>query len=154
MDRVIRKFFLGMAMALVVAAPGIALADGAQGLGLAQPSQADVSTNPQFHVYKWVRTGVTYVQVNDTAGNVQLAIATGGGEVLVLPIGQPDAVQVAPASENTNGAVVYSDSGVLIRQVSSGYVVSAVTSSASSTSSFSPTVQADCGNPADCSQNP
>lgn len=153
MDRLGKKLLIAAVVAMATFGPAISLAGGAQGLGATQPAQADVSTNPQFHVYEWLRNGVAYVQVNDATGNVLMAVATGGGEVLVLPVGQPDAVQVVAPSINTAGAVVYADGAVLIRQVSTGYVVSASGLSPATTTSTAP-LSAACGNPADCSQNP
>lgn len=151
MERAVRRLLIGMLVAAMAFAPMLAVAGGVAGLGSSQPNQVDVSTNPQFHVYEWVRNSVLYVQVNDAAGNVQFAVATGGGEVLVLPIGSPDAVQVLASSANTDGTVVYSDSNILIRQVTGGYAVSAAPAAPASSPATVQTM-AICSNPSDCSQ--
>ncbi|HEX5306096.1 MAG TPA: hypothetical protein VFW82_08425, partial [Dyella sp.] len=70
------------------------------GLGQSWPNTTDVSTNPYWHVYVFEKDGVRYVQVNDTNGRVHAAIATAGGQVLVLPIGV-DAQNVTTSPDTT-----------------------------------------------------
>ncbi|HEY9133124.1 MAG TPA: hypothetical protein VIM98_15330, partial [Dyella sp.] len=73
-------------LALALSTP--ALADDPQnGLGQSWPNSQDVSNNPNYHVYVFVRDGVRYLQVNDSAGKVRGAVATAGGQFLVLPLG-------------------------------------------------------------------
>src|ERR1700761_3516073 len=59
----------------------------AAGLGQAWPNAADVSANPNWHVYVFVLNGIEYVQVNDLNGTVHAAIGTVGGTTIVLPVG-------------------------------------------------------------------
>ena len=87
------------------------------GLGQSWPNATDVSANPHWHVYVFVKDGVRYVQVNDTNGGVRSAIATAGGQVLVLPIGQ-DAQNVtttdAAAAATDPAETIYDDGSVQI----------------------------------------
>ncbi|HET6433651.1 hypothetical protein [Dyella sp.] len=88
------------------------------GLGQSWPNATDVSANPHWHVYVFEKDGVRYVQVNDTNGGVHGAIATAGGQVLVLPIGK-DAQNVTTATDPTTTATtspdtVYADGTVTI----------------------------------------
>ncbi|WP_164931714.1 hypothetical protein [Dyella sp. M7H15-1] len=86
----------------------------------------DVSANPQFHVYRWNLSGVAYVQVNDIAGNVLVAFAAGGGQVLVLPIGNPANVSVVSPSVNAAniGSTVYNTATINVTQRSGVFSVS------------------------------
>ncbi|HEU4669943.1 MAG TPA: hypothetical protein VFR91_04520 [Dyella sp.] len=86
------------------------------GLGQSWPNATDVSANPHWHVYVFEKDGIRYVQVNDLNGGVHGAIATAGGQVLVLPIGR-DSQNVSTAtatSGTTSTQTVYSDSQVTI----------------------------------------
>jgi hypothetical protein len=73
-------------------------------------------------VYVFLRDGIRYIQVNDANGTVRGAVATAGGQTLVLPIGtDASAVQVsqstvqnAAASTATTTETVYSDSATQI----------------------------------------
>ena len=91
------------------------------GLGQSWPNATDVSANPHWHVYVFVKDGVRYVQVNDTNGGVRSAIATAGGQVLVLPIGQ-DAQNVATtdaaAAATDPAETIYDDGSVQIKAAS------------------------------------
>jgi hypothetical protein len=69
----------------------------ATGLGQAWPNASDVSTNPHFHVYRFERDGIAYIQINDLQGKVRAAIATTAGLTFALPIGS-DAQNVATAN--------------------------------------------------------
>lgn len=87
------------------------------GLGKSWPNATDVSANPHWHVYVFEKDGVRYVQVNDINGGVHAAIATAGGQVLVLPIGA-DAENVTTSTDtttNTTGDTLYSDGSITIR---------------------------------------
>lgn len=85
------------------------------GLGQSWPNATDVSSNPHWHVYVFMKDGVRYVQVNDTNGGVHGAVAAAAGEVLVLPIGS-DAQNVTTSTDATtsSGETVYSDSTLKI----------------------------------------
>jgi hypothetical protein len=106
------------------------------GLGQSWPNATDVSANPHWHVYVFEKDGVRYVQVNDTNGGVHAAIATAGGQVLVLPIGA-DAQSVTTSTStttttttDTSGDTVYSDGTTTIKAaaLSTGTVQMSVTS--------------------------
>lgn len=105
-------------LALALSTP--VLADDPQsGLGQSWPNAQDVSSNPNYHVYVFVRDGVRYLQVNDSAGKVRGAVATAGGQFLVLPLGS-DSQRVStpqtPATQVPSGVTagtpqtVYTDS--------------------------------------------
>lgn len=131
---------------------GLALASTAEaqtapGLGTNWPNAQDVSTNPQYHVYRWVQGNITYVQVNDIAGNVKFAVGAVNGAAFVLPVGAPQTVQIqqpATTSASTTSltvptaSTVYSDSTITVQQTNSTY-------------SVTPTAQLVCKDPADCS---
>ena len=87
------------------------------GLGQAWPNATDVSLSPHYHVYRFVRDGIQYIQVNDLGGTVHAAIAAANGTVLVLPIGV-DAAQVKSAAAGTTASstseIVYQDASVSV----------------------------------------
>jgi hypothetical protein len=87
----------------------------ATGLGQAWPNAADVSTNPQWHVYVFVLNGIKYVQVNDLNGTVHAAVATAAGAAIVLPIGV-DAQNVHTTASSASSATqtVYSDASTTV----------------------------------------
>ena len=58
-----------------------------QGMGSAVPGTVDRSISPRWHVYTFVKDGIEYVQVNDTAGRVRAGVAATAGVHLVLPMG-------------------------------------------------------------------
>ena len=138
-------------MLVLMSVSAIAIADGGTGgLGSSSPPVPNVSANAQYQVFRWVQSGVTYVQVNDAAGNVKFAVAAGGGVVLVLPVGSPEVVQVMPggSAAATAGAPVYQDSAVTITTSPTGFAASPTASSPVTKAATT----AACGNPADCSQ--
>jgi hypothetical protein len=71
----------------------------ATGLGQAWPNAADVSTNPNWHVYVFVLNGIKYIQVNDLNGTVHAAVGTANGTSIVLPVG----VDAQNVSSSTQG---------------------------------------------------
>jgi hypothetical protein len=85
-----------------------------QGMGSAAPATVDRSVSPRWHVYTFIKDGIEYVQVNDTAGRVRAGVAAIAGLHLVLPMGV-DADHVStPESPLAVGAirgseVVYTD---------------------------------------------
>jgi hypothetical protein len=89
----------------------------ATGLGQAWPSATDVSLSPHYHVYRFVRDGIQYIQVNDLGGTVHAAIAAANGTVLVLPIGV-DAAQAKSTATGTTAPstaeTVYQDANVTV----------------------------------------
>jgi len=95
--------------------PAAANAADLRGLGATWPNAADVSRSVQFHAYRWDANGVKYVQINNSAGSPVAALAVAGRQVLVLPIGNPDTVQVLDARPvTTAGQVVYDDGQLVI----------------------------------------
>ncbi len=112
------------------------------GLGQSWPNATDVSANPHWHVYVFVKDGVRYVQVNDTNGGVHGAVAAAGGEVLVLPIGS-DAQNVTTSTDTTTsvGETVYSDSSLTIN------------AAVQPTGAVQLKVVTDCHDPVECSTN-
>lgn len=117
----ISRFHAVAAAVLALGLSSIAQATDApsSGLGQSWPNATDVSANPHWHVYVFEKDGVRYVQVNDTNGGVHGAIATAGGQVLVLPIGS-DAQNVTTSTgsttdpTSTTADTVYDDGTVKI----------------------------------------
>jgi hypothetical protein len=107
----------GVILAAMIACAGIGAANAqtssvSAGLGQAWPNVADVSANPNWHVYVFVLNGIEYVQVNDLNGTVHAAIGTASGTTFVLPIGV-DAQNVTTSAQSTTSSstvTVYSDS--------------------------------------------
>lgn len=112
----------------------------ATGLGQAWPNASDVSTSSHFHVYRFERDGIAYIQINDLQGNVRAAIATTAGVTFALPIGvdaQNVAVTTGRSPEDLTQAVYQDDS----------LTVSAVPQS---DGSMGIVAMAGCGSPAHC----
>jgi hypothetical protein len=115
-------------LAIVSGAVALALSTSAMaqapstGLGQSWPNATDVSLSPHYHVYVFVRDGIRYIQINDANGTVRGAVATAGGQTLVLPIGtDASSVQIshgsaqnAAASTATTTETVYSDSATQV----------------------------------------
>ena len=119
----IRRVLLASMLSLGVSATAFAATSPATGLGQAWPNAADVSANPNFHVYVFVLGGVKYVQVNDLNGNVLGAVGTAGGQFITLPVGrfaqlvttpQDPAAAATTAAPSTAPAVVYQDSATTV----------------------------------------
>lgn len=112
------KTVMAGVMALCVASPIFGqTATPATGLGQSWPNAADVSANPNWHVYVFKLNGIKYVQINDLNGVVHAAIATAGGTSIVLPMGR-DVRQVvirsSTASTSTSSQTVYQDAATSI----------------------------------------
>jgi|GEM_PF-605684 len=58
-----------------------------QDMGSAAPATVDRSISPRWQVYTFIKDGIEYVQVNDTAGRVRAGLAATAGVHLVLPMG-------------------------------------------------------------------
>lgn len=115
---------LASAALVALAWSGSAIADDWRGLGASWPSAVDTSRNANFHAYRWLRNGVSYVQVNDRNGEPLVAIAAGGGGVIVLPIGSAASqVTVVASGQRVGGAPVYSDERVTITKDDVGFSV-------------------------------
>jgi hypothetical protein len=62
--------FVGL-FAMALAGPCLAQQQSSSGLGSAWSADAhDVSRLPDFHAYAWVRSGVKYIQINNTADGI------------------------------------------------------------------------------------
>lgn len=66
---------------------GITSMAATTGLGQAWPQTTDLSQSSSFHVYRFARGGVRYLQVNDAGGAVRLAVGLVNGAYFELPIG-------------------------------------------------------------------
>mgnify|MGYP003422914816 FL=1 len=67
------------------------------GLGESFPMSADLAVDPAWQVYEFERDGIRYVQVNDKAGRVRVAVGRIDDTFWVLPIGS-DADRVSLGS--------------------------------------------------------
>lgn len=135
-----KKVVSALAALLLVTFVMPVLAQTNPGLGASWPIAQDVSPNAQFHVYRWLQGGVTYVQVNDALGNVQFAVGAVNGVVFALPVGSAANVQVSqqPTSDSSSTInTLYSDASVTVQQTTSNFVAH-------------PTAQAACKDPTDC----
>lgn len=107
-------FALGILLSCSSAAWAAHQTSTVQGLGTVAPGTQDRSLSPRWHVYIFVKDGIEYVQVNDTAGRVRAGFAASNGTHLVLPMGA-DAANVstpeAPAAVGTvrGSELVYKD---------------------------------------------
>jgi hypothetical protein len=107
-------------MAITLAGPAVAQQQPSSGLGSAWPTDAtDMSRAPGYHVYTWTNSGVKYIQVNDYAGNVLVAVATANGVFLPLPMGSSAKNLQTPqagttSTTSTTGVTVYQDGSVQV----------------------------------------
>jgi len=108
----VRKALLAGVVAIGLTSTAFAqTAAPASGLGQSWPNAADVSANPNWHVYVFVLNGVKYIQVNDLNGTVHAAVGTAGSTTIVLPVGvDSQNVSTATTSTTSNSVTVYSDS--------------------------------------------
>ena len=121
-----RAWMGGLLFALMALPLAAGAAQGASGLGARWPSAPDVSRSVAFHAYRWELSGVTYVQVNGADGAPLMALATAGGEVMVLPVGGAPVRIVQWTTSNQaapQGTVVYSDGALEVAQDDSGFAV-------------------------------
>lgn len=107
--------FAGLTALCVTSTAFAQTATPATGLGQAWPNAADVSANPNYHVYVFVLNGIKYIQINDLNGTVHAAVGTANGTSIVLPVGvdsQNVATPQSPTStsNSTSSQPVYSDS--------------------------------------------
>lgn len=94
----------------------IEASQGATGLGTSWPNTTDVSANPRYHVYRFERQGVRYIQVNDANGAVRGAIGYIANQVIELPVGI-DASRWTVISNDSSpppGDSVYRDDAVSV----------------------------------------
>jgi hypothetical protein len=116
------------------------------GLGQSWPNARDHSLSPRYHVFVFLKDGVRFIQINDSVGQVRGALATAGGQILVLPIGTGAQVVTPPAPAADAPAVtpaastepVYQDSQVTI------------TAQPQSNGTLLLKAMSDCKDPAEC----
>lgn len=106
-------------MSTVVAAQD---AVSATGLGQAWPNAPDVSRSAHYHVYRFERDGMTYIQVNDLQGKVLGAVAATQGATFALPIGaEAHNVKIGADRAPTDlTEVVYQDDGLTVMAAPQG----------------------------------
>lgn len=120
-----RRRIVALLVSTAVAAltwSGSVAAQEQSGLGANWPSAADASRSVNFHAYRWLRNGISYVQVNDRNGAPLVALAAAGGTIVVLPIGSAQ-VKVVQPSPSVAGAPVYTDERVSISSDDAGFTV-------------------------------
>jgi hypothetical protein len=112
---------IALSMATVVTAQDTTPATG---LGQSWPNATDVSTNVHYHVYRFERDGVAYIQVNDLQGQVRAAFATTQNGALTLPVGmdaQHVKIVTGPAAASLDATqVVYQDSALTVTVLPQG----------------------------------
>ena len=143
--KLLRKTILTTMIALSMTTM-VAAQDAAPGTGLGQawPNAPDVSMSAHYHVYRFERDGVAYIQVNDLQGQVRAAIAATPNATFALPLGadaQHVAIATGPASPDLT-QVVYQDSNL---------TVSAAPQDDGSVSIM--TMMTNCPDPGQCSAN-
>lgn len=129
-----------LSMTTVVAAQD---ASPISGLGQSWPNVPDISANPHYHVYRFDRDGVEYIQVNDLQGKVRGAFGVTQGVMFALPMGvdTQNITVIAGESPKDLTQVVYQDDTVTV----------AAESRADGGANIS--VLAACPDPEHCSQN-
>ncbi|QAU22865.1 hypothetical protein EO087_01740 [Dyella sp. M7H15-1] len=125
----------GLALAIVSYVSPVC-ADAQQGLGSGVPGAPDVSVNPNYHVYRWVKDGISYLQLNDLKGGVLMAVEVVQDQLIVLPMGSLRAVPKngRAVDQLEEGELVYGNSDATISVKGDTFEVTVA-----------------CGNPADCS---
>lgn len=116
------------------------------GLGQAWPNASDSSLSPRYHVYVFERSGIRYVQVNDTSGKVRGAVAVIGSELVGLPVGSDASRWLTPQEGSVDGSSVRAAEPVY----QDGSVRVSVAPQADGTARLFAT-EVDCKNPAECS---
>ncbi|PTS76160.1 hypothetical protein DBR20_10435 [Stenotrophomonas sp. HMWF023] len=82
------------------------------GLGESQPAALDLSSDPGWLVYAFERDGVSYYQVNDLTGQVNLIVANIESTFWTLPAGKTAARVSLPSKplalpKNARGSIVF-----------------------------------------------
>ncbi|MCI2263360.1 hypothetical protein [Xanthomonas indica] len=91
-----------------------------RGLGESAPAATNLSSNPSARIYQFERNGVTYLQINDTTGQVRGAIGRVGDTAWVTPMGKDvDRVSTVDTFDSSRGTVVY-DARYFTVQLASG----------------------------------
>ncbi len=88
--------------------------------GESAPAATNLSSNPSARIYQFERNGVTYLQINDTTGQVRGAIGRVGDTAWVTPMGKDvDRVSTVDTFDSSRGTVVY-DARYFTVQLASG----------------------------------
>lgn len=115
--RPLHRYVLIAGLSTFLAGTAAAATPAVTGLGQAWPNATDVSISSGFHVYRFDKQGVRYVQINDANGTVRGAVALIGDQALDLPVGV-DAnrwtVAEAPVA-STGGETVYQDDALILQ---------------------------------------
>ncbi|UYB51188.1 hypothetical protein OCJ37_14460 [Xanthomonas sp. AM6] len=86
----------------------------AKGLGESSPQTTNLSVDPEWGVYEFLRDGISYLQINDSRGVVRAAVGRIDSTAWVMPMGSDvDSVTIAPSS--TVGTIVYSSDHFVVR---------------------------------------
>lgn len=138
--RTILTTVTALSMTTVVAAQA---ATPASGLGQSWPNAPDVSANPHYHVYRFDRDGVAYIQVNDLQGKVRAAFGIAQSVPFALPMGvdTQNVTTTAGSSPTDLMQVVYQDNSITVEAESQA------------DGSVSITANAACQDPEHCTQN-
>jgi hypothetical protein len=116
----IRVFAMAVTALLTSSAPFVASAqqdwngNEQQALGYPIPSADDASLDDNWKVYRFVRDGITYIQVNDLNDNVHAVIGKMDDVFWALPAGKPSARTSLPSwrlkiSDDAVPHLVYAD---------------------------------------------
>ena len=136
-----------VALSAHAAAPDVA----STGLGQAWPNTPNVSLSQHWMAYRFSQGGVSYIQVNDTSGNVHIAVAYAGRQFMVLPTGS-DGGRVSalqqPQANNVVGEIVYRDAQVQVTMMPQvggiGWTISPTMLTSVATQSASAALDAQC----------
>lgn len=104
---------------------GIRMSMSQRGLGEAFPATVNLSQDPGWLVYGFQRDGISYFQVNDLAGRVQVIIGNADGTFWALPAGETQVpvslpTQPLPVPAKATRSLVYRGNGFVLVRYSSG----------------------------------
>ncbi|WP_240908376.1 hypothetical protein [Stenotrophomonas pavanii] len=134
-EATVRIVNVGVALGVFVAAglPMSALAQSddhgismsGQGLGKAYPAATNLSQDPAWLVYGFQRDGISYYQVNDLAGRVEMIIGNADGTFWALPAGETQVPvslpsQPLPVPAKATRSLIYRGNGFALVRYSTG----------------------------------
>jgi hypothetical protein len=135
-EAIVRIVNVGATLGVVIAAclPMSALAQSddhgirimsERGLGEAFPASANLSEDPSWLVYGFQRDGISYFQVNDLAGRVQVIIGNADATFWALPAGNVQVPvslpgQPLPVPAKATRSLVYRGNGFVLVRYSAG----------------------------------
>ncbi|MDT3500914.1 hypothetical protein [Stenotrophomonas maltophilia] len=122
---------VGMVVAAYLPMPALAQSDdhgthmSQAGLGQAYPATVNLSQDPNWLVYGFQRDGISYFQVNDLAGRVQLIVGNADGTFWILPAGETQVPvslpgQPSPVPAKAVRSVVYRGSNFVLVRYNAG----------------------------------